>query len=75
MCDLDKKKKRNEVYELIHIIFHIPPAPRLRLLVVGGVSFQFFTRLADVFAEEVGDFWMVELLTEGVISCRADDVI
>ena len=37
-----------------------PPAPRLRLLLVGGVSFQngfqFFTRLAAVFAEEAGDF-------------------
>jgi hypothetical protein len=34
------------------------PAPRLRLLLVGGISFpfsfQFFTRLAAVFAEEAG---------------------
>jgi hypothetical protein len=32
----------------------------MRLLLLGGVSFafsfQFFTRLAAVFAEEVGDF-------------------
>jgi len=40
------------------------PAQRLRLLLsVGGVSFsfsfQFFTRLASVFAEECGDFGIV----------------
>ena len=41
---------------------HTPPEARLRLLLVGGVSFpfsfQFFTRLAAVFAEEVGGFGM-----------------
>ena len=37
---------------------HTPPAPQLRLLLVVFsfvFSFQFFTRLAAVFAEEVGD--------------------
>jgi hypothetical protein len=38
--------------------FHTPPAPRLRLLLVGGVScvfsFQFFTCLAAVFVEKIG---------------------
>jgi hypothetical protein len=40
--------------------WHTPPEARLRLLLVGGVSFsfsfQFLTRLAAVFAEEVGGF-------------------
>ena len=39
-----------------------PPAPRLRLLLVVvsfPFSFQFFTRLAAVFAEEVGDFTVI----------------
>ncbi len=39
-----------------------PPAPRLRLLlsvVSFPFSFQFFTRLAAVFAEEVGGFGLV----------------
>jgi len=38
---------------------HTPPTPRLRLLLVVvsfPFSFQFFTRLAAVFAEEVGGF-------------------
>jgi hypothetical protein len=47
-----------------------PPAPRLRLLLVGGVSFafsfQFFTRLAAVFAEEVGDLNLI------IISLRSN---
>jgi hypothetical protein len=38
--------------------YHTPPAPRLRLLLVGGVScvfsFQFFTCLAAVFVEKIG---------------------
>jgi hypothetical protein len=42
---------------------HTPPSARLRLLLVGGVSFQFsfqfFTRLAAVFAEEVGNFGLL----------------
>ena len=41
------------------MVLHTPPAPRLRLLLVGGVSFQFFTRLAAVFAEEVGGFGFI----------------
>jgi hypothetical protein len=42
---------------------HIPPAPRLRLLLVCvsfPFSLQFFTRLAAVFAEEVGGFGVFE---------------
>ena len=39
---------------------HTPPTARLQLLCLVGVSFpfsfQFFTRLAAVFAEEVGGF-------------------
>jgi hypothetical protein len=42
-----------------------PPALRLRLLLVGGVSFacglQVMTRLTAVFAEEVGGFGLVKL--------------
>jgi hypothetical protein len=46
----------------LHLIAmaHTPPAPRLRLLLVVGVSFgcgfQFLLGLAAVFAEEVGGF-------------------
>jgi hypothetical protein len=47
------------------IIYRTPQPPRLRLLLVGGVSFpfsfQFITRLATVFAEEVGDFGILDL--------------
>jgi len=43
---------------------HTPPAPRLRLLLVGGVSFgfsfQFFSSLTAVFAEEVCGFGFVK---------------
>ena len=35
---------------------HTPPAPRLRLLLLVCFSFQFCTRLATVFAEDVGGF-------------------
>jgi hypothetical protein len=42
------------------IILHTPQPAQLQLLLVGGVSFpfsfQFFTRLAAVFAQEVGGF-------------------
>ena len=45
--------------------WHTPPEARLRLLLVGGVSFsfsfQFLTRLAAVFAEEVSDFGFLEM--------------
>ena len=47
---------------------HTPPKAQLRLLLVVGVSFpfsfQFFTCLAAVFAEEVGDCFLFCLFGE-----------
>ena len=41
------------------VVFNNPKFPIVERPRSPGVSFQFFTRLAAVFAEEVGDFWSV----------------